>query len=159
MARKRKMKRTKRSGRSLRSSGGMLGKIDFTSTLATAVGGIAAKFVDKIVPTTVDPKVLAGGKIALGLFLPNLVKDAKSKAMLQGVGAGMIAIGSVDLLKGFGVLSGINDDELLAVSLEGIDDLPVVNGTDDLPVVNGDVDVLAGDVDVLAGDDAEFEYL
>ena len=70
---------------------------------------------------------------------------------MGGVGAGMIAVGSVDLLKSFGALSGSFD-------------IPIVNGDilagddemGDIPVVNGDI--LAGDSGMmdfsdLSGDD------
>jgi hypothetical protein len=87
----------------------------------------------------------------------------------------MIAVGSVELLKSFGVLSGLGaDDETISVSLDGIgesvlaesvlaedvlsmndDDLSVVNGIgeDDLSVVNG---IGEDDLSVVNGDDDDF---
>jgi len=138
-----------------RRSGSILGAIDTTNILAVAAGAVAAKFVDKVIPDTIDSKIVSGGKIALGIALPMLSKDGKTKAMLQGVGSGMVAIGAVELLSSFGVLSGIgaDDSDMLVVSLDGVDDLPVINGEEDIAVVNGNVDVLGADV--LAGDDGE----
>jgi hypothetical protein len=152
MAKKTKKKKsTRRTSR--RSRGRALGAIDTTNLMGVVAGAIGSKFLDKVIPASLDPKLVAGGKVALGVFLPNFVKDGKTKAMLSAVGNGMIAVGAVELMTQFGVLSGVEDTDLLAVSLEGIDDLPVVNGTDDLPVVNGDMQILAGDATVLAGDE------
>jgi hypothetical protein len=118
------------------------GKIDFTNILAVVGGAVIAGYVNKLVPVTVDDKVIAGGKVALGIALPMLSKNGQTKNILSGVGAGMIAVGSVDLLKSFGAISGDFD-------------IPVING-DVLAGLNGDV--LAGDFDipVINGDEDEF---
>jgi hypothetical protein len=118
------------------------GKIDFTNILAVVGGAVIAGYVNKLVPVTVDDKVIAGGKVALGIALPMLSKNGQTKNILSGVGAGMIAVGSVDLLKSFGAISGDFD-------------IPVING-DILAGLGGDV--LAGDFDipVINGDDDEF---
>ena len=115
------------------------GKIDFTNILAVVGGAVIAGYVNKLVPVTVNDKVVAGGKVALGIVLPMLSKNGQTKNILSGVGAGMIAVGSVDLLKSFGAISGDFD-------------IPVING-DVLAGLNGDV--LAGDFDipVINGDD------
>jgi hypothetical protein len=151
-----------------------IGAIDFMNIIAVAGGAVVAGMVNKFVPSTINDKVVSGGKIALGVALPMLSKDGNTKNILSGVGAGMIAVGSVELLKSFGVLSGIGaDDETISVSLDGIgesvlaesvlaedvlsmdsDDLSVVNGIgeDDLSVVNGigedDLSVVNGDDDI-----------
>ena len=115
------------------------GKIDFTNILAVVGGAVIAGYVNKLVPVTVNDKIVAGGKVALGIALPMLSKNGQTKNILSGVGAGMIAVGSVDLLKSFGAISGDFD-------------IPVING-DVLAGLNGDV--LAGDFDipVINGDD------
>jgi len=114
-------------------------KIDFTNILAVVGGAVIAGYVNKLVPVTVNDKVVAGGKVVLGIVLPMLSKNGQTKNILSGVGAGMIAVGSVDLLKSFGAISGDFD-------------IPVING-DVLAGLNGDV--LAGDFDipVINGDD------
>ena len=167
--RKKSRKSYKRSRSRSRMSG--IGAIDFMNILAVAGGAVAGGFVNKFVPSTINDKIVSGGKIALGVALPMLSKDGKMKNILSGVGAGMIAVGSVELLKSFGVLNGIGaDDETISVSLDGIgesvlaesvlaedvltgDDLSVVNGIgeDDLSVVNGigeDLSVVNGDDDI-----------
>jgi hypothetical protein len=115
------------------------GKIDFTNILAVVGGAVIAGYVNKLVPVTVNDKIVAGGKVALGIALPMLSKNGQTKNILSGVGAGMIAVGSVDLLKSFGAISGDFD-------------IPVING-DILAGLGGDV--LAGDFDipVINGDD------
>ena len=164
MAKKRKKRYSSRKRG--RMSG--VGAIDFMNIISVAAGAVAAGFVNKFVPATINDKIVSGGKIALGVALPMLSKDGKTKAMLSGVGSGMIAVGSVELLKSFGVLNGIGaDTDTISVSLDGVedydyigesvlaesvlaaDDLNVVNGIgeDDLSVVNGigeDFDMLNG---------------
>lgn len=161
MARKRKTK-TRKSSRSRSRSRSMLGAIDFNSVIGVVVGAVATKLVDKVVPDTINDKIVSGGKIALGLALPMFAKEGKTKNLLSGVGNGMIAVGVVELLNSFGVLNGLgaNDDEMLVVSLEGTDDISVINGDDDINVINGlGDDVLADDVladmdmDYMDGDD------
>ena len=162
MARKRKTK-TRKSSRSRSRSRSMIGAIDFNSVVGVVVGAVATKLLDKVIPDTINDKIVSGGKIALGLALPMLSKEGKTKNLLSGVGNGMIAVGVVELLNSFGVLNGLgaNDDEMLVVSLDGADDLNVVNGMDDINVVNGLGDDVLGD-DVLADmdydddDDNEF---
>ena len=163
MARKRKTKNRK-SSRSRSRSRSMIGAIDFNSVMGVVVGAVATKLLDKVIPDTINDKIVSGGKVALGLALPMLSKEGKTKNLLSGVGNGMIAVGVVELLNSFGVLNGLgaNDDEMLVVSLDGADDLNVVNGTDDINVVNGLGDDVLGD-DVLAdmemsGDDDEDEF-
>jgi hypothetical protein len=143
------MKRGKRkhkvSGVRRRRHHGM-GAIDTTNILGVVGGAVLAGYLNKIVPATVNDKVLAGGKVALGIALPMIFKSGKTKNIMAGAGAGMIAVGSVDLLKSFGALSGSFD-------------IPVVNGDilagdddymgQDIPVVNGDI---------LAGDDGMMDF-
>ena len=94
------------------------GKIDFTNILAVVGGAVIAGYVNKLVPVTVNDKIVAGGKVALGIVLPMLSKNGQTKNILSGVGAGMIAVGSVDLLKSFGAINGDFD-------------IPVINGDDE----------------------------
>ena len=113
-------------------------KIDFTNILAVVGGAVIAGYVNKLVPVTVNDKVVAGGKVALGIVLPMLSKNGQTKNILSGVGAGMIAVGSVDLLKSFGAISGdfdipvINGDVLAGLGGD------VLAGDFDIPVINGD---------------------
>ena len=143
---KRRKKRSKVSGR--KKSRSSMGAIDFTNILGVVAGAVAGSYVDKVIPAGIDSKIVAGGKIALGVVLPMLVKSGKAKNVLAGVGAGMVAVGSIDLLKGFGVLSGADEDDVLDISLNGDqdilagDDLSVINanvlaGDDDLNIING----------------------
>ena len=138
MKHKRKHKKT----HSRRKHHARMGAIDTMNILGVAIGAVAAGYLGKLVPATVNTKIVSGGKIALGIALPMLVKSGKMKNTLAGVGSGMIAVGTVDLLKDFGVLSGMSDDEVLEVTLNG--DQDILAG-DDLSVVNGGETVLAAD--------------
>ena len=154
MAKRRK--KTRKAGRR-RSRKSTMGAIDFTNILGVVAGAVVAGYLDKVIPDTIDNKIVAGGKIALGVALPMFVKSGSMKNILGGAGAGMIAVGSVDLLKGFGVLSGDEEDDMLEISLNG--DQDVLSGDEDINVINGDV--LAGDDDisVVNGyDDEDEEY-
>jgi hypothetical protein len=154
MAKKRK--KTRKAGRK-RSRKTSMGAIDFSNILGVVAGAVVAGYLDKVIPDTLDNKIVAGGKIALGVALPMFVKSGSMKNILGGVGSGMIAVGSIDLLKEFGVLSGAMEDDMLEISLNG--DQDVLSGDDDINVINGDV--LAGDDDdisVVNGYDDEDEY-
>ena len=133
--------------------------VDITIILSVIAGVVGAGYLDKVIPATLDRKIVAGGKIALGVVLPMLSKSGKMKNALAGVGSGMIAVGSIDLLKGFGMLSGAEDEEMLEVSLSG-GHADVLAGDDDISIVSGDQDILAGDDDisVVSGYDDEDEY-
>jgi len=137
-----------------------VGKIDVTNILSVIGGAVIAGYINKLIPATVNDKIVAGGKVALGIALPMLSKSGATKNMLSGVGAGMIAVGSVDLLKSFGALSGdfdipvINGDVLAGLDVINGD---VLAGDDDIPVINGDDDMMmSGDefgADEFGGDD------
>jgi len=140
-----------------------MGAIDTTNILGVVGGALIAGYLNKIVPTTIDSKLLAGGKVALGIALPMFVKSGATKNILTGVGSGMIAVGSVDLLKSFGVLSGtfdlpvINGNILGAGSVLSGYDLPVINGNDS-PMMNGDEFGLGGDEFGLGMDDDQDDF-
>jgi len=123
-----------------------MGAIDTQNILGVVAGAVIGGYLNKVIPTTINDKLVASGKVALGIALPMFVKTGKMANLVSGVGAGLLAVGSVDLLKSFGALSGDFD-------------IPVINGDilgndDDIPVINGDDDlgesILAED---LLGDD------
>jgi hypothetical protein len=133
----RKKRSSKRRISGVRRKRSMIGAIDPMNILSVVGGAVIAGMVNKLLPSdsTLDPKIVAGGKVALGIALPMLSKDGKMKNILGGVGAGMIAVGSVDLLKAMSVISGdfdipvINGDVLAGDVLAGLD-IPVINGDD-----------------------------
>lgn len=150
----RRKKHSKISGKRIthRRKSGLHG-IDFTNILGVVAGAIGGGYLDKLIPDSIDKKIVAGGKIALGVALPMFVKSGSMKNILGGVGSGLVAVGSINLLTELGVLSG-TDDELLEISLNG--DLDVLAG--DLDVINGDTGVIADDdLSVINGDEEEDE--
>ena len=138
--RKHKISGTKRRRTHHRSG---IGAIDTQNILGVVAGSVLAGYLNKIVPATFNDKILAAGKVAIGIALPMVSKNGKTKNLLAGVGAGFIAVGSVDLLKSFGALSG--DFDIPVINGE------VLSGDDDIPVINGEV--LSGDDDMMSGDD------
>lgn len=156
-----KRRKTKRKMSGVRKRSRSMGAIDTTNILGVVGGALIAGYLNKIVPTSVDSRLLAGGKVALGVALPMFVKGGATKNILTGVGSGMIAVGSVDLLKSFGVISGtfdlpvINGNILGAGNVLNGYDLPTING-DDMPMVNGDEFGLGGDEFGLGYDDDNY---
>ncbi len=110
MAKKRKKKSTRRRVRRLSGAG----EFDFMSPLLALGGGIGTKLLDKIIPDTWEGKTTAMVKVAAGVALPMLAKDAKQKQMLQNVGNGMVAVAGTQLLAEMGILSDdvMDDDEM-----------------------------------------------
>jgi hypothetical protein len=86
-----------------------------------------------------------------------LVKG-KSKGIVTAVGNGILAVGTIEMLTEFNVISGmgLNENSELAVAIEGIEDVTFedINGNvlagDDVPVINADV-LSADDVPVING--------
>jgi hypothetical protein len=68
----------------------------------TIAGGVAAQLVTKYVPLS-NEKIKAAIPLAVGLFLPKIVKGDVG----QGLANGMIAVGGIKLVQSFGVLNGI----------------------------------------------------
>ena len=76
---KRGKKRHKMSGTRRRRRSHGMGAIDTTNILGVVGGAVLAGYLNKIVPATVNDKVLAGGKVALGIALPMIFKSGKTK--------------------------------------------------------------------------------
>jgi hypothetical protein len=153
--RKKRTKRSKSRVSGVRRRRSSMAGIDTMNILGVIGGAVIAGYINKLIPVTVNDKIIAGGKVALGLALPMLVKG-KGSNLVGGIGAGMVAVGSVDLLKSFGALNGdfdipvINGDVLSGDVLAG----DVLSGDDmDIPVINGDDDFMNGDDDFMNGDD------
>ena len=109
-----------------RKKSAQTGLIDVLMVAGGAVGG---SFLDKLIPATWDTKMKGAVKIAAGIFLPQLVKDPKTKHTMQLLGYGLAANGGIQLATGFNLVSGVGatapglkDDDLLVVSLDGVDD-------------------------------------
>lgn len=114
-----------------------MGAIAGGDIIFAVAGGIAGRLVDKIVPSTWNPKLVSGIKVGVGLLAPLPFKSGKAKNIAKSLGAGMAVVGVTDLLHAFGVINGPEGSETIDVHLDGDEDLPIVNG-DDLPIVNGD---------------------
>jgi len=153
MAKRRKKTSGRRKTRRSRLSGNSGALMQ---TLAIVGGAVAAGFLNKVIPATVNDKITAGAKIAAGLALPMASKNPKTRAMLQAAGSGMIAVGSVDLLKSFGVLSGDFDIPTINEDVLNADDLAVINGLGEDVLAE---DVLGEDLDVINGSDDDEDSL
>lgn len=153
MAKRRHHKKRHTSRRRRHSMSGVGGGM--TNVLAMVAGAVAGRVLQSKLESKVNPKILAAGQIALGIFLPKIVKNK----IAAGVGAGMVVNGGVTALNQFGVIA--------AVSGLGADySLDYVSGTDNLSVLAGGVGVtdqgiMTGDTDrlsVVAGDMEDMGY-
>lgn len=151
-----KRKRKKISGVRRRQRMHGVGAVDFTNILSVIAGAVAGNMLNKVVPSTVDPRLVSGGKLALGVALPMFSKSGSTKNILAGVGSGMVAVGSIELLKAVAptMMSGIGEDEFISVSLDGIGESVLAED-----VLSGDIDVINGDISVVNGDDEDEDYM
>jgi hypothetical protein len=142
MARRKHKKTTHR--RYHRRSVGAVGGQMVMDIAGLTIGALLAKQVGKLLPS-LDSKIQAVGKIALGVLLPNLNKTP----IVKGIGNGMIAVGGAELIGGFVPSLGAADDVVL---LSGIDQI----GADEMGLVDnigGDVAEINGDVSEINGYD------
>ena len=135
--------------------------VDMTNVLAMVAGAIAGRMVQNKFGGT-NPKVVAAGQIAAGIFLPKFVKNK----FVAGIGTGMIVNGGVTLANQFGVvsaISGLGADESLDY-VAGTDNLSILAGgvgVTDQGIMTGEVDrlsVLAGDMEDMGYSDDESDY-
>ena len=124
MARKRKKCTTRRRKR---YGMGAVGT-SATTILSVVAGAVAGKFIQSKLSSKVNPKILAGGQIVAGIFLPKLVKNE----FMKGVGVGMIANGGVTALSEFGVLAGIGADDMTIEYIGGSEDIATIAGDDEI---------------------------
>jgi hypothetical protein len=100
-----KKKRSKTHGTRRRRSHRM-GAVNLQSVGMKVAGIAAAAFVDNVVSknmTTLDPKIVGVVEIAAGVLLPRFLKGNIG----EGLSDGLIAVGTIKLLKGFKVISGV----------------------------------------------------
>ena len=159
MAKRRHHKRKHTSRRRRSSMSGVGG--DMTHVLAMVAGAIAGRMVQNKFGGT-NPKVVAAGQIAAGIFLPKFIKNK----FVAGIGTGMVVNGGVTLASQFGVVSaiaGIGADYSLDY-VAGTDNLSILAGgvgVTDQGIMTGDVDrlsVLAGDMEDMSGMDDDSDY-
>ena len=137
MARRKKSKRP--SGRSYRRRSSSMGAVagDMLMTVGgLAAGAIAAKQLNKILKF--DARILAAGKVALGVALPKMVKNP----FIASVGNGMVAVGATELVGSFVPALAGADDVVLLSGLDEIGELDEMSGLDeigamDISEVNG----------------------
>lgn len=128
MARRKKRVSYKRRRKSMgATAAGAMGNI-----AGLAVGAIVAKQLNKVLKF--DARIVAAGKIALGVALPKFIKAPISK----GIGDGMIAVGATELVGAF------------LPALAGTDDVVLLSGMDEI----GQIDMI-GEVDMIGADIAE----
>ena len=152
MARGRKTSK-KRSTRRRRGSMSGVGT-GMTNVLAMVAGAITGRLLQNKLQDKVNPKLVAAGQIAAGIFLPKLVKNK----LMAGVGTGMIVNGGVTLANQFGVIAAVGN-------MTGDYSVDYISGTDNLSILAGgvgitDQGIMTGDSDMLsvvAGDMEDME--
>jgi hypothetical protein len=141
MARRKHHKKS--THRRRRSGMGAVGTGNMTTLLSMVAGAVVGRVITTKLSDKINPKILAVGQVAVGLFLPKMVKNK----FVAGMGAGMAVNGGVFALQSFGVIS--------AISGIGADySLDYVAGTDNLSVIAGDDDYMGvTDQGIFSGSD------
>lgn len=132
---------------------------NFTTMLSMVAGAVAGRVLQSKLQDKVNPKLLAGGQVVAGMFLPKLIKSKIG----AGIGAGMVVNGGVTLLNSFGVISAISGDGAMVSyedeSMSGSADIQTIAGDDMDDMGYTDYGTMSGssDISVLAGDE-DFDY-
>lgn len=146
MARRRTKNKPKRRSYRRRSSsmGAVAGNL-LTTIGGIAAGAIVAKQLNKMLKF--DAKILAAGKVALGVALPRFIKNP----LMTSVGQGMIAVGATELIGAFVPSLGAADDVVLLSGLDemgGLDEIGEYSELSGLDVMNGDISEVNGYGDI-----------
>jgi hypothetical protein len=80
-------------------------------------GAVIGRILQSKLESKVNPKILAGGQVAVGMFLPKFIKSKLG----AGIGAGMVVNGGVTLLNKFGVISAISGADSEVEYISGYD--------------------------------------
>lgn len=99
-------KRKKKSHGTRRRRHHRMGAVNLQSVGMKVVGIAASAFADNLARknfTSLSPKILGAVEIAAGVFLPKFVKGPIG----EGLSDGLIAVGTISLLKQFSVISGV----------------------------------------------------
>ena len=136
--RKKSYKPKRRTTRRSSSMGAVAGNL-ITTIGGIAAGAIVAKQLNKMLKF--DAKILAAGKVALGVALPRFVKSP----IMASVGQGMIAVGATELIGSFVPMLAGTDDVVLLSGLDEIGELDEMSGVD---FMNGDISEVNGYSDI-----------
>ena len=136
--RKKSYKPKRRTTRRSSSMGAVAGNVLMTVG-GLAAGAIVAKQLNKVLKF--DAKILAAGKVALGIALPKFVKSP----IMSSVGNGMIAVGATELIGSFVPMLAGTDDVVLLSGLDEIGEFDELSGVD---VMNGDISEVNGYSDI-----------
>lgn len=137
---RRKRKHTKRHHSRRRHHGMGAAASTAMDIVGVVAGAVIGKFAQSKLSSRVNPKILAGSQIAVGLLLPRFVKSP----LVKNIGVGMIANGGVTALSEFGVLSGIGMDEPMTEYIGGSEDIATIAGDDDMMSGSEDIQTIAG---------------
>lgn len=155
MARRKKHTKKRHHSRKRHSMSGIGG--DMMGTLTVIGGAVLGRVLSTKLSSKVNPKVLAGGQIAVGLFAPKMLKNKFVGNLAQG----MLINGGVSLLKEFGVISAINgigETDDIQYQLSGSDSINVIAGDDDT-MEGVDDGIMSGssDIAILSGMEGDGE--
>lgn len=139
MARRKKSYKPKRRTTRRRSSMGAVAGNLLTTIGGIAAGAIVAKQLNKVLKF--DAKILAAGKVALGVALPRFIKSP----LMTSVGNGMIAVGATELVGSFVPMLAGTDDVVL---LSGLDEIGMYDEMAGVDVMNGDISEVNGYGDI-----------
>jgi hypothetical protein len=142
-----------------RSHMGAIGST-FGTLLTMGAGAIIGRIAQSKLESKVNPKLLAGGQVALGVFLPKLVKGKIG----SGIGSGMAVNGIVTLANQFGVVSAISGMETSVDYVGETDEMGYADSSiastysdDEMGYADSSI---AGDLDegIMSGDYDVYDY-
>jgi hypothetical protein len=132
----------------------------FGTLLTMGAGAIIGRIAQSKLQDKVNPKLVAGGQVALGIFLPKLVKGKVG----AGIGSGMAVNGIVTLANQFGVVSAISGMETSVDYVGGDDEMGYADssiaGDDGMDEMGYADSSIAGDLDegIMSGDYEDYGY-
>lgn len=177
MAKSKKRKSSRRRGRRMSGTGK---GADIVTPLVALLSAVGSSYSGKLIPATVNPKIVAGVKLVGGgvLAASNVGKSETTRKVLKAVGTGIMIEGGLQLGKEMGILSGMEDtkglEERSDFALEISDDMEkrpaksysgeydefevlqdefLNDGADDLSVINDEFLNEADDMSVINDDD------
>lgn len=99
-------KKKKKSHGTRRRRHRSMGAINLQSVGMKVAGIAVGAFADNLARknfTSISPTILGAGELVIGVMLPKFMKSPLG----EGIGDGLIAVGAINLMKSFNVISGV----------------------------------------------------
>ena len=137
-------------------------KHDITDIALMVGGAVIARIAAVKLKDKLNPKMLAGGQIVAGFFVPHFIKNK----MVTAISRGILVNGALSMLNQMGVIGaigemvGADDGSMQLEYLSGTDQLNSLAGDDDEFGALEDKGTMSGGTDrlsILAGEGSDWE--